>query len=82
MDRDKLFHFLACETIVMVLAIILRLIGMGNWAYLIAFVLALGAGFVKELHDRKTSGYDKLDLAADFLGAFAGLVFVFLAGVN
>lgn len=80
-EKDKLLHFLVSEIIVMVVDIALRLVGLGNWAYPIAFVVALGVGVGKELYDRKTTGYDKMDIVADFLGAFAGLVLVFLAGV-
>lgn len=81
MDRDKLLHFIVCETLVMVLSIVGRFIGLGNYAYLAGFLIALIAGVGKELHDKKTTGFDRMDLAADFLGAFAGLVLVFLAGV-
>ena len=80
-EKDKLLHFLVSEIIVMVVDIALRLVGLGNWAYPIAFVVALGAGVGKEIHDKKTTGFDRMDLAADFLGAFAGLVLVFLAGI-
>lgn len=75
MDRDKILHFLACETIVLVVAIIGLLAGLGVWSAPLGFLVSMCAGVCKELHDRKTTGFDRMDIAADFLGAFAGLVF-------
>lgn len=76
---DKFLHFIVCENLVMALAIAGRFAGLGNWAYIPAILLTAGAALGKELHDRKTTGFDNMDLVADFLGLFAGLVFVSLA---
>lgn len=82
LEKDKLLHFIVCENLLMVFAIVFRFIGLGNWAYLIAFVLAFGAGIWKESRDkRKTGLFDRMDIVFDFLGAFAGIVLVSLAGV-
>lgn len=75
MDRDKILHFIACETIVLVVAIIGSLAGLGVWSAPLGFLVSMCAGVCKELHDRKTTGFDRMDMAADFFGAFAGLVF-------
>ena len=82
LEKDKLIHFIVCETIVMVLSIALRFAGLGNLAYPIAFVVALAAGIWKESRDKKKTGlFDRMDIVFDFLGAFAGIVLVSLAGV-
>lgn len=78
MEKDKLLHFIACETIVIVLAIIGLACGLGNYAFLVAPVLTMGIGVGKELRDKKKTGlFDHMDIVFDFLGALFGLIFAY-----
>ena len=78
-EKDKLLHFIACETITMVVAIVLLFAGLGNWSFPIGFAVAFLVGICRELHDKKTTGLvDPWDIVFDFLGAFFGLIFVSL----
>ena len=43
------------------------------WNFLISSVVFIG----KELKDRKTSGFDKVDLFCDYLGWFGGCILAF-----
>lgn len=51
--------------------------GFNGWSFLIAPVVTMAIGVGKELHDRKTTGFDKWDLVADFFGTVTGLAFIF-----
>lgn len=75
---DKLLHFIACETICLAGSAVGLIVGLAEYAFPVAFILSLAAGVVKEILDRKTTGFDFGDLAADALGAFAGVVFASL----
>ena len=44
-----------------------------EWNFLISSVVFIG----KELKDRKTSGFDKVDLFCDYLGWFGGCILAF-----
>ncbi len=82
MEKDKLLHFIVCETIAMVFGILFLFIGLGNYSCPIAFAIALAAGIGKEIRDKKVTGlFDPMDLVFDFLGALAGMVFISLASV-
>lgn len=80
MERDKLLHFLVCEILTMIAVIGGISCGLGWYSFAVASVLSMAVGCAKELHDRKTTGFDKWDLVADFLGTVTGLAFIF-AGV-
>ena len=43
------------------------------WNFLISSAVFIG----KELKDRKTSGFDKVDLFCDYLGWFGGVIVAF-----
>ena len=43
------------------------------WNFLISSVVFIG----KEIKDRKTSGFDKVDLFCDYLGWFGGVIVAF-----
>jgi uncharacterized membrane protein len=80
MERDKLMHFLVCEIMVMLIAIACVSVGLEGWSFLVAPVVTMAVGIGKELYDRKTTGFDKWDLLADFFGTVTGLALIF-AGV-
>ena len=80
MGADKFKHFLVCEILVMVLVIAGISCGLGWYSFAAAPVLTMAGGFAKELHDRKTTGFDTWDLVADLFGTVTGLAFIF-AGV-
>jgi hypothetical protein len=82
MGKDKILHFLVSEIIVMVLVIILNAVGLYGISFAIAPVVTLALGLGKELHDRKTTGFDKWDLIMDFLGTATGLALVFAAIIS
>ena len=44
-----------------------------GWNFLISSVVFIG----KEIKDRKTSGFDKVDLFCDYLGWFGGCIVAF-----
>ena len=81
MPADKLLHFIACETITMVIAIVGLFAGLGNWAYPIAFVISMAVGIGKELKDRKATGFDRWDLVFDFIDSIVGMTLIYLGGV-
>lgn len=79
LEKDKLLHFIVCETIAIIVAFICLLCRFGNFAFPVAFVVSLGAGIGKEIYDKKKTGlYDKMDVVFDFFGAFAGMVFSYM----
>lgn len=80
MGADKLKHFLVCEILTMILVIAGVSVGLGWYSFAAAPVLSMAVGVAKELHDRKTTGFDKWDLVFDFFGTVTGLAFIF-AGI-
>ncbi len=77
--RDKILHLLVSENLVMVCAVACFAIGLGPWSLAVAPALTLAAGLAKELHDRKTTGFDKWDFVFDAIGTVAGLALIFAA---
>lgn len=76
---DKICHFTLCALIVLTVGKMLRLIGAGEaTAAAIGGVLALTAGVVKELRDKRTGGiFDWEDMLADAVGILYGeIIFI------
>ena len=78
MEKDKLLHFIACETIALVATILFLILGCGDYSFPIAFVVALGAGIGKEAYDKKKTGlFDHMDIVFDFIGAFVAMILAY-----
>ncbi len=76
---DKICHFALCALIVLTVGKVVMLIGAGEaTAAAIGSVLALIAGVMKELRDKRTGGiFDWGDMLADVVGILYG-VFIFI----
>lgn len=80
---DKVLHFETCCLITMVFALLhMNVLGRDIVASaLSACMIAIIAGTLKESYDYNTYGlFDKKDIVADVLGAFAGLLIIILIG--
>lgn len=73
--KDKWIHFIICCLITQVSFSIFHACGLGAAWVIVAFLLGLGAGVAKEIYDAKHGGtFDRFDLAADFIGAWLGVI--------
>ena len=81
--EDKVLHFETCCLITMVVALFnMNLLGLGIAASAVsAGMISIIAGILKESYDYNTYGlFDRKDIIADALGAFAGLLIIILIG--
>ena len=81
--EDKVLHFETCCLITMVVALLnMNVLGLGISASAVsAGMISIIAGILKEAYDYNTYGlFDKKDIVADVLGAFAGLLIIILIG--
>ena len=81
--EDKVLHFETCFLITMVVALLnMNVLGIGIAASaVLACMIAVIAGILKESYDYYTYGlFDRKDIIADALGAFAGLLIIILIG--
>lgn len=69
---DKAVHFAVCCVITLIPFLIT---GEVNWGFL-GFLIAIMAGFIKELYDKylRHTFFDLIDMLADILGALFGVV--------
>ena len=73
--KDKWIHFILCFLITQVSFAICHACGLGVAWVFPTFLLGLGAGIAKEVYDSKHGGqFDRFDLAADFIGAWLGVI--------
>ena len=80
---DKVLHFETCCLITMVVALLnMNVLGLGIAASAVsAGMISIIAGILKESYDYNTYGlFDRKDIIADALGAFAGLLIIILIG--
>ena len=81
--EDKVLHFETCSLITMVVALLnMNVLGLGIAASAVsACMISIIAGILKESYDYNTYGlFDRKDIVADVLGAFAGLLLIILIG--
>ena len=81
--EDKVLHFETCCLITMVIAIFnMNLLGLGIAASSVsAGMISIIAGILKESYDYNTYGlFDRKDIIADALGAYAGFLIIILIG--
>lgn len=81
--EDKVLHFETCCLITMVVALLnMNVLGLGIAASAVsACMISIIAGILKESYDYNTYGlFDRKDIVADVLGAFAGLLIIILIG--
>lgn len=81
--EDKVLHFETCCLITMVVALLnMNVLGLGIAASAVsAGMISIIAGILKESYDYNTYGlFDRKDIIADVLGAFAGLLIIILIG--
>ena len=81
--EDKVLHFETCFLITMVVALLnMNVLGIGIAASAVsAGMISIIAGILKESYDYNTYGlFDRKDIIADALGAFAGLLIIILIG--
>ena len=81
--EDKVLHFETCCLITMVVALLnMNVLGLGIAASAVsAGMISIIAGILKESYDYNTYGlFDRKDIVADVLGAFAGLLIIILIG--
>ena len=81
--EDKVLHFETCFLITMVVSLLnMNVIGLGIAASAVsAGMISIIAGILKESYDYNTYGlFDRKDIIADALGAFAGLLIIILIG--
>lgn len=77
--KDKWMHFTISLLIELFIFAVCKACGLGAWVAAPAFIIAFGAGFIKEKIDARNGGtFDNYDIVADFLGCFVGLVFIAL----
>lgn len=69
---DKYIHFNACLFIAFAVSVVMSGVAGVYAAAVAGFVLSVGIGYVKERTDRRRTGFDKADMAADAIGALAG----------
>ena len=81
--EDKVLHFETCCLITMVVALLnMNVLGFGIAASAVsAGMISIIAGILKESYDYNTYGlFDRKDIVADVLGAFAGFLIIILIG--
>lgn len=81
--EDKVLHFETCCLITMVVALLnMNVLGLGIAASAaLACMIAVIAGVLKESYDYYTYGlFDRNDIIADALGAYAGFLIIILIG--
>ena len=81
--EDKVLHFETCCLITMVVALLnMNLLGLGIAASAVsAGMISIIAGILKESYDYYTYGlFDRKDIIADALGAYAGFLIIILIG--
>ena len=74
---DKYMHFLVCEVLAWLIARVLRLCGVDQWAAMaVGFGVAVAVGVSKELYDRYVQHevFDWQDIVADVIGAVVGAI--------
>lgn len=74
--NDKLKHIIVGATLAVLIVPLTYFFDFNAvvmWNFLISSVVFIG----KELKDRKTSGFDKVDLFCDYLGWFGGVIVSF-----
>ena len=80
---DKVLHFETCCLITMVVALLnMNVLGLGIAASAVsAVMISIIAGILKESYDYNTYGlFDRKDIIADALGAYAGFLIIILIG--
>ena len=80
---DKVLHFETCCLITMVVALLnMNVLGLGIAASAVsAVIISIIAGILKESYDYNTYGlFDRKDIIADALGAYAGFLIIILIG--
>ena len=73
---DKIKHIIVGFTLAVLIAPLTYFFDFNavvGWNFLISSVVFIG----KEIKDRKTSGFDKVDLFCDYLGWFGGAIVAF-----
>ena len=81
--EDKVLHFETCCLITMVVALLnMNVLGLGiSASALSAGMISIIAGILKEAYDYNTYGlFDRNDIIADVLGAFAGFLIIIFIG--
>lgn len=81
--EDKVLHFETCCLITMVVALFsINVLGLGiAVSAVLACMIAVIAGILKESYDYNTYGlFDRKDIIADVLGAYAGFLIIILIG--
>ena len=81
--EDKVLHFETCCLITMVVALLnMNVLGLGIAASAVsAGMISIIAGILKESYDYNTYGlFDRKDIIADALGAYAGFLIIILIG--
>ena len=76
MSNDKIKHIIAGFTLAVLIVPLTYFFDFNavvGWNFLISSVVFIG----KEIKDRKTSGFDKVDLFCDYLGWFGGCIVAF-----
>ena len=78
-DKDKWMHFILCFIITQVSFAICHACGLGTAWAIPTFLLGIGAGIAKEVHDSKHGGiFDRFDFTADFIGALLAIIIISL----
>ena len=80
---DKVLHFETCCLITMVVALLnMNVLGLGIASSAVsAGMISIIAGILKESYDYNTYGlFDRKDIIADALGAYAGFLIIILIG--
>ena len=81
--EDKVLHFETCCLITMVVALLnMNVLGLGIAASaVLACMISVIAGIFKESYDYNTYGlFDRKDIIADALGAYAGFLIIIFIG--
>ena len=81
--EDKVLHFETCCLITMVVSLLnMNVLGLGIAASAVsAGMISIIAGILKESYDYNTYGlFDRKDIIADALGAYAGFLIIILIG--
>lgn len=81
--EDKVLHFETCCLITMVVALLnMNALGLGISASAVsAGMISIISGILKESYDYNTYGlFDRKDIIADALGAYAGFLIIIFIG--
>ena len=81
--EDKVLHFETCFLITMIVALLnMNVLGLGiAVSAVLACMISVIAGILKESYDYNTYGlFDRKDIIADALGAYAGFLIIILIG--